>query len=788
MAFSSSPRKQFQEYDGRGPLFEKGGGLGSQDAYYVRDPNLHDYTNIATASRNHEKFKDKTIPFASPNGKEASSVPQYRSIRNDEGPASPPPRVDASTVQFQARERREDVVERRNPSAVSFEQLREELLQQGHLFEDEEFKPVIASIYYSRRPSHPIQWMRPRAICGRERPVFARGGFSRFDVKQGDLGDCWFVAAMACICGPDHHQLLERVVPDKLEQSFQDGEYAGMFRFRFWHFGEWKEVVIDDLLPTVRGALTFIHSPHRAEFWSALMEKAYAKVYGSYEALKSGVMADSLTDLTGGVAETYKLSGEEANYPRNIISVLFKAIDRGALIGCSIMNTTRDGSEGYLANGLVTGHAYSVTGLRQVPLQGREVILIRIRNPHGSKNEWRGPWGDSSPEWQQVSPRMREQLGLVRRSDGEFWMDFEDFMDNFDGLVICSLTPDAPVAAARKWYTAEHHGRWVKNFNAGGRPTYRESHWANPQYVLKLRDTDEDDDNSCSVIVQLMQKDRRKLKQKGEENRFIGFIIYKVPPNYALPLTRDFFNQHRAYEGCDTFINTRQIVKRFTLPPGVYVVVPCTYDKDKEADFFIRFFFEKGNVSEYADEPPERVPVPPATPSPKYKEQQDEFQKFFYEMSGEDMEINCFELHKAVNEGLRKEPLHREIGLDACRSFVSLMDVDNSGRLGFTEFLYLWNMLRTWKKTFLEHDADNSGKMDSRELRSALASNGYKVSNQMMAAAVFRYADPKGSISLDDFLILMARLTKIFNVYQKHLKKDAAVFTLQQWVEESLTL
>ena len=55
-----------------------------------------------------------------------------------------------------------------------------------------------------------------------------------------------------------------------------------------------------------------------------------------------------------------------------------------------------------------------------------------------------------------------------------------------------------------------------------------ESHWANPQYVLKLQDTDDDDDNVCSVIVQLMQKDRRKLKQKGEMFRYIGFLIYKV--------------------------------------------------------------------------------------------------------------------------------------------------------------------------------------------------------------------------------------------------------------------
>ena len=40
-------------------------------------------------------------------------------------------------------------------------------------------------------------------------------------------------------------------------------------------------------------------------------------------------------------------------------------------------------------------------------------------------------------------------------------------------------------------------------------------------------------------------------------------------------------------------------------------------------------------MARYADELPEKVEVPPPTPSPKYREQEEQFQKFFYEMSGE---------------------------------------------------------------------------------------------------------------------------------------------------------
>ncbi|KAK8781136.1 hypothetical protein V5799_017526 [Amblyomma americanum] len=113
--------------------------------------------------------------------------------------------------------------------------------------------------------------MFSRVLCVHGWPRFANDHWTSWCRLAGDR---WFVSCLGVLA--TCRGLFYRVVP--ADQGFSDAdEYAGLFRFRLWWCGDWKEVIIDDRLPTVNGKLVFVQSSHGSLFWAALLEKAYAK-------------------------------------------------------------------------------------------------------------------------------------------------------------------------------------------------------------------------------------------------------------------------------------------------------------------------------------------------------------------------------------------------------------------------------------------------------------------------------------------------------------------------------
>ncbi|RXM33658.1 Calpain-2 catalytic subunit [Acipenser ruthenus] len=493
-----------------------------------------------------------------------------------------------------------------------FEALRNQCLQAGKLFVDNTFPAVPESLGFKElgpnsSKTRGIQWKRPgRFNCNltsfqKEPDVGRKARFSMTILTHPHLcqfRDCWLLAAIASLTL--NEDVLARVVPSG--QSFKEN-YVGIFHFQFWQFGEWVDVVVDDRLPTKDGELVFVHTEDKTEFWSALLEKAYAKMNGCYEALSGGSTTEGFEDFTGGIAEMYDLN----KAPKNLFQIIKKALDSGSLLGCSIDITSASDSEAVTSQKLVKGHAYSLTGAEVVNYRGRAEQLIRVRNPWGQV-EWTGAWSDNSPEWNNVEASQRSN---VKAEDGEFWMSFSDFMRHYSRLEICNLTPDTLTSNDYKnWSVCNYHGTWRTGSTAGGCRNNPYTFWTNPQFVLKLEDVDDDPDDGedgCTFLVGLIQKNRRKFRKMGEDMHTIGFAIYEFHGQRDVHLDKNFFLTHAQTAKSETFINLREVCSRFKLPPGEYLVVPSTFEPHKNGDFCLRVFSEKQAETQVCDDPVDAV-------------------------------------------------------------------------------------------------------------------------------------------------------------------------------------
>ncbi|XP_035793199.1 calpain-B-like isoform X2 [Anopheles albimanus] len=676
-----------------------------------------------------------------------------------------------------------------------FYQIRQQCLENGSLFEDPEFPATASSLMYSKRPDRHYEWLRPHEIC--DAPEFFVEGFSRFDVQQGELGDCWLLAACANLT--QDQKMFLRVVP---EDNSLEENYAGVCHFRFWQYGKWVDVVIDDRLPTYRGQLIYMRSSEQNEFWSALLEKAYAKLHGSYESLRGGTTCEAMEDFTGGVAEMYDLKDQT---PPNLFEIIEKGFKRNSMFGCSI-EADPHVLEAETPEGLIRGHAYSITKIQLVDIEtpGRsgKIPLIRLRNPWGNEAEWNGPWSDKSAEWRYIPDEQKQELGLNFDHDGEFWMSYRDFTRYFDRMEICNLSPDSlsdDVLSRGKirWEMSMFEGEWAIGSTAGGCRNYLDTFWHNPQYVIRLEDPDEDDEEgNCTVIIALLQKNRRSRRNMGVECLTIGFAVYRVTERDLAqkPLKMNFFKYNASAARSPAFINLREVSCRFKLPPGTYVIVPSTFEPNEEGEFIIRVFSETANSMMENDEHvgigdiDDRIaPEDPGFTQPSPQRQA--MERLFLDVAGEDGEVDWVELKRILDHSFRDDNISSEgFSKDVCRAMVAMLDVDHTGKLGFDEFQQLLTDIAKWKAVFKLYDTQGTGRLSAFQLREALNSAGYHLNNRILNALVHRYGSRSGTIPFDDFIMCAVKIKTMIEIFRERDPdgSNQATFSMDDWVEKTL--
>ncbi|XP_061607092.1 calpain-5-like [Phyllopteryx taeniolatus] len=477
-----------------------------------------------------------------------------------------------------------------------YAELKKDCIKSKKLFEDPEFPSIDASLYFRKPPPGRVQWKRPGEISND--PHLFVEGVSAHDLNQGSVGNCWFVAACSCLALKPN--LWKKVIPDWKEQEWDSKHpenYAGIFHFQFWVFGEWMDVVVDDRLPTINGELIYCHSKDNNEYWSALLEKAYAKLSGCYESLEGGNTGDAVVDFSGAVAEAINLEAEAYYKDQENLDHLFadllKVYDRGGIISCSIKAQPHE-LELKLANGLVKGHAYSVTAVNRVRLghglvayfKNETIPMIRMRNPWG-KTEWNGAWSDSSEEWSKVGDTERGNLGITVEDNGEFWMSFTDWCKHFTDADVCRLINTSLISIHKTWHEVVHFGSWTKQAEpllnrCGGCANHKSTFLQNPQYMFDV--TKEADE----VLISLQQRDMKIHRKFGQgENLTIGFSIFKVELNRKYRM-HDILTQNCV--ATSTYINARTVFMRCMLQQGRYVILPTTFKPYILGDYMLRLF------------------------------------------------------------------------------------------------------------------------------------------------------------------------------------------------------
>ena len=295
-----------------------------------------------------------------------------------------------------------------------------------------------------------IAWQYPKDFTSDG--CFMKEGLSANDVKQGGIGDCWVIGALSALAARD--ELLRGFnveiptsseITDEIATQMSKGVYPplfhtyrkkGIFVFKFFKNQRWRYVLVDMRLPCYRSnnSLVFGSCKDPSELWVPLIEKAFAKLHGCYEALISGNSEDALTDFTSFPSERIKLSDVESD--QWLWNKLLEEYKNKTMMGCSATGGTEQ--EIVLngeSTGILNGHAYAILNVFELPGdEGDDTKLLRVRNPWGH-TEWKGQWADGSIEIENNKEQLMlflanlesEEQFVPGEPDGSFLITFQDW-------------------------------------------------------------------------------------------------------------------------------------------------------------------------------------------------------------------------------------------------------------------------------------------------------------------------------------------------------------------------
>lgn len=156
----------------------------------------------------------------------------------------------------------------------------------------------IQDIFQSSDKNHQVPW----SVMSSPKPS---------DIEQGALGNCWLMAALALIT--ERPRVLQHILLTKTINN------EGVYLVRLCHNGLWKTIIVDDFFPcTYHRSLAFSQAT-RHQLFVPLIEKACAKLYGSYANLTGGRILEGLQLLTGAPCDYIDLQTSDQQFKHDLI-------------------------------------------------------------------------------------------------------------------------------------------------------------------------------------------------------------------------------------------------------------------------------------------------------------------------------------------------------------------------------------------------------------------------------------------------------------------------------------
>ncbi len=312
----------------------------------------------------------------------------------------------------------------------------------GKVFTDHYFHPR-KNIHETKTnlDRNQIEWRRIDEFY--KAPLFDEKLISIQYVEQGKLGDCYFMSAICRIAKQPElvSNLFDKTANTVLGITKNSINIkCGAVVIYFHAFGRKTPVLIDTLIPFHKGTSNPIFSRptnHHVSPWFCLVEKAYAKLNGSYSNICSGHFYNAIYSLFGYLPQSKKISDlfkEEKTSKKTPFQRILGYQRQGGVMDAAIdSGISRISHHEIQKVGLVSNHSYLLDKL----VEYKKMHFYRIRNPWG-RTDWCGDWSDKSPLW---TKEMKEALHFHKSEDGTFWMIEKDFFRYFTTIDISRPIP-----------------------------------------------------------------------------------------------------------------------------------------------------------------------------------------------------------------------------------------------------------------------------------------------------------------------------------------------------------